>query len=408
MAIITAHTIFSDSIDIANGTGELRTKAVLEQEFKKEYETFSFGNHQAFDLEMKILMSKLEADIGFLTSVYKKKLIESLLTTKEQVEEVMLKLEASIILLDSYIAERKAQLSHIEKYRAKISIEEGIAKKRNIDFGILISYAKTTAGYLSYVLTVAPEQLTDESATSPLTRFKSAKAELKNALISFGYGSLGGSNMLDTLKAEVALMDTSLTPQIMPAEVPEVVIVQNEYQVSDMTTSVNDFKTLLDTLDIPALTLPSETIARYFSTFGIENEKRGETVLAVEVFEQKIRKTLIELMLSGRSEIRLESIGAEAKLNSYINEIQKKRHTLQLKMYQLEEASTKVEAGAQDIIARIAGVQNFYDNLLRQGTEIMGSYANSVVSSVPANASSVIAEFKEFLDMQQKEIDVRI
>lgn len=38
----------------------------------------------------------------------------------------------------------------------------------------------------------------------------------------------------------------------------------------------------------------------------------------------------------------------------------------------------------------------------------MGSYANSVVSSVPAQATGVIAEFKEFLDMQQKEIDVRI
>ena len=114
------------------------------------------------------------------------------------------------------------------------------------------------------------------------------------------------------------------------------------------------------------------------------------------------------MMLSAREEIRKEAIGADARLAGYLQEIEKKRQTILLKQNQIDEASAKITAGTKDITARVAAVQNFYDNLLRQGTEIMGSYANSVVSSVPENADSVIQEFKEFLDMQQKEIDVRI
>jgi len=407
METITAHTIFSNSIDIVTATGELRSKTTLDQEFKKEYKTFAFSNYEAFDIEVKIIMSKLEADVGFLVSIYKKVLVESLLETKEQVEAVILQLEAAIILLDSNIAERKAHLSHIEKYRAYVAEEEGIAKKRNIDFGMLISYAKTTAGYLSYVLTVAPEQLTNDDPDSPLTRFKDAKAKVKNALIEYGYGSAGGSTELNPLKVIIATMETTLAELPEPIDVPEVIITQNEYSVLSIQDSIIAFKTLLSQLNIAALTLPLEIITKYFKDFAIENKQRAETALAVETFQQKINKTLIESMLSAREEIRQESIGAEAKLAGYINEIAKKRQILELKKNQLDEASAKVEAGIQDVIARMAGVQNFYDNLLRQGTEIMGSYANSVVSSVPAQADSVIAEFKEFLDMQEKEINVR-
>ena len=36
MATITAHTIFSDSIDIVIAAGELRDKTTLENEYKKE------------------------------------------------------------------------------------------------------------------------------------------------------------------------------------------------------------------------------------------------------------------------------------------------------------------------------------------------------------------------------------
>ena len=408
MATITAHTLFSDSISVALATGELRTKLELEQEFKKEYETIAFSNYEAFDLEVKTLMSKLEADISFVASIYKKLLTENLLSTKEQVEEVIVALETQIILLDSNIAARKAQLSDVEKFRAYVADEENIAKKRNIDFGMLLSHAKTTAGYLSYVLTVAPEQLTNNDPTSPLTRFKEAKDLLKASLVGYGFGGVSGSTVLDSLETLVATLDASLPILPSPSTVPTAVITQDDYVTLSVQQSVIDFNTLLGTFDLAALTLPQEVILRYFNTFGIENKQRAETILAVEVFQQKMKKTLIDLMLSGRTEIRVESVGADAKLQGYINEIEKKRNILSLKENQLAEAEAKITAGVKDITARVAAVQNFYDNLLRQGTEIMGSYANSVVSSVPANASTVIAEFKEFLDMQEKEIDVRL
>lgn len=408
MAEITAHTVFSDSIDVAIATGELRSKAQLEAEFTKEYETYAFSNFDAFDLELKILTTKLDADVQYLASIFKKTLVEKLLSIKEQIEKVIAELDAAIIKIDGNIIARKTQLSEIEKFRAFVSKEENIARKRNVDFGMLLSYAKTTAGYLSYVLTVAPDQLTNTSATSPLTRFKLAKDELKNALLSYGYNGVNGSTVMNELKTLVAEMDTSITALPMPRTVDVPKIIDNTYVFTTIQQSVIDFKNLDGLLSIAALTLPKELVLKYYNTFAIENQKRGETVLAVEAFQQKVMKSLIELMLTGREEIRKQSIGAAAKMQGYRNEIQKKKNDIALKTNQLAEAEAKIGAGAKDIIARIAAVQNFYDNLLRQGTEIMGSYANSVVSSVPTQASDVIAEFKEFLDMQQKEIDVRI
>lgn len=324
MAEITAHTTFSDSINIALATGELRTKAVLEAEFTKEYETYAFSNFEAFDIEIKILMMKLEADIGYLASIFKKSLVERLLSTKEQIEAIIAQLDAAIIMIDGNITTRKAQLSDIEKYRAYVAKEEGIAKKRNVDFGMLLSYAKTTAGYLSYVLTVDPAQLVNVSTTSPLTRFKSAKDKLKNALISYGYNGLNGSTVMNPLKTLVAGMNTSLSTLAMPAAVPVANIIDNTYVYKTIQQSVIDFKLLNGLSSLAALSLPKETVTKYFNNFGIENKQRAETALAVETFQQKIMKSLIELMLTGREEIRKQSIGSSVKFQGYLNEIQKK------------------------------------------------------------------------------------
>ena len=51
---------------------------------------------------------------------------------------------------------------------------------------------------------------------------------------------------------------------------------------------------------------------------------------------------------------------------------------------------------------------NYYDNLLRQGTEITGSYANAVVAAAPENAQTVVDDFQHMLNMMEGEISARI
>lgn len=79
------------------------------------------------------------------------------------------------------------------------------------------------------------------------------------------------------------------------------------------------------------------------------------------------------------------------------------------KLYQdILAVRAKIGAAVQDLYASVARIQNFYDNLLRQATDVLGSYANSVVSAVPENAQTVVDDFKDILDKMEAEINARL
>lgn len=397
-----------NSINDCFQSGIVRDLSEIKAEAKEDFKKIAYTNYEAAELEIEGLFKIVNTNIETILMIHARRIQEIMTENKMKAAALLLEYEKARADYTAYLNKGKRELSIVDENKARVSKEESIAKQKNVDYGLLISHLKTTAGYLGYVLVVDPEQLTNTAGTSPLTRFKNSKAKIISIVSALGYGNPGGSTILDTITASLGII--SDTTEIPTTATLNPFVADNDYNII-IDTIVQTLIELHTDMDIrlkDMVNLPQVVADEYFNSFAMNNEQRAKLNKKIYSLKYQTEAKIEKAILDGRQKLYESSVDKENDAEYLAVKFWALKEELR-KLYQdVLAVRAKIGAAVQDLYANVARIQNFYDNLLRQATDVLGSYANSVVSAVPENAQTVVDDFKDILDKMEAEINARL